>query len=830
MSVELLAPVGSFASLIAAVENGADAVYLGGKMFSARAYATNFDNDEMLRAREYTYNNKVRMFVTVNTLVSDGEMEEALSYLGFLYRNGIDAVIVQDLGIGKKIRQNFPNWELHGSTQMTVHNAAGVKLLEEEGYSRVILARELSLEEIAKIASATSMEIEVFVHGALCICYSGQCLMSSMIGGRSGNRGRCAQPCRLKYKLIDRETMKILSRPEIGEHLLSPKDLKTVEHIPKLIASGVKSFKVEGRMKRPEYVATVIKTYRDAIDRYLNNPQDYFVPEEDEKRLLQIFNRGFTPGYFFGYQGKEMMSFQRPNNRGMRIGRVVKYREREKEALVKLEEKLHLGDGVEFWVSKGGRVGTTVSRIKNEKGRIITAGEPGEAVWIYAEGKIFSGDRVFKTYDAELMAEAQAVEKDFTLEKIPVFMRVYGEVGSPLSLEIFDGEGNRVEVETESMGQQAQKHPLRREVLAEKLGRLGDTRYFLAGLETHIPDNLILPIRELNDARRRGIRKLEVIREKNKPWIRQVREIRFQKDQALRKLSGEKPKIIVKVGSFQALEAVVKNGADGIILSGETFRGQKKWDYGKALSFCRQHGVKGIIASPRISRQDTREMKDWLDKVVESKPDGLIAENLGYLFLFSRLAEIPYWVDFPLNIFNSDAIGLIKDLNAEGVTLSPELSLEQIRQLKIPEKIRIACILHGRLPLMVSEYCPIGSILGPGTARKGCSHICSKGAFALMDEKGFSFPIENDTQCRMHLYNGKELCMLGELEHFKELPIDQFRLELAYEGEKAGKITYYYREAVDNLWEHEKAMGDIKDVEDICPHGFTKGHYFRGVL
>ncbi len=340
---ELLAPVGSKESLMAAVENGADAVYFGGTLFSARQYAANFDREELEWTIDYAHVRGVKAYVTVNTLIKDSELEEAHDYLRFLCSAGADAVIVQDLGILKLLREQLPEFPIHASTQMTIHNAEGVKFLQEMDVKRVVLARELTLDEIKRIKSETGMEIETFIHGALCFSYSGQCLLSSMIGGRSGNRGYCAQPCRKKYRA-----------DEVEGYLLSPKDLNMSEDIPALVEAGIDSFKIEGRMKRPEYVAGVVRVYRGLIDRYLDAPAKFHVTEDEKHTLRQLFNRGFTTGYFFGNPGSELMSRKYPHNIGTQLGKVVDCEPRKKQVSILLEAPLNTGDGIGIGMREAG--------------------------------------------------------------------------------------------------------------------------------------------------------------------------------------------------------------------------------------------------------------------------------------------------------------------------------------------------------------------------------------------------------------------------------------------------------------------------------------------
>ena len=395
-TIELLAPAGSWEALEAAVNAGADAVYMGGKAFGARQYASNFDREEMQKAVYFAHMHRVRLYITVNTLVDDSELGELADYLLFLSNVGIDGIIVQDLGVIRLARQIVPDLPLHASTQMTVTNSEGVKLAAEAGMERVVLARELSLEEINTICHGTDTEIEVFIHGALCVCYSGQCLMSSLIGGRSGNRGRCAQPCRLPYKLVNEAGEDLLSGKDAGQYLLSPKDLNTLDILPQLIEAGVTSYKIEGRMKRPEYVAVVVDAYRRAIDSYLGG--DYQVPEEDFANIEQIFNRDFTTAYLLERPGREMMSDRRPNNRGVLVGRVVKLDKAANKATLKLDKELHLDDGLEFWVSVGGRVGTTVTSLL-QNGQEVAVAAAGSQVTIDVPHGIKMNDRVFRTFD-----------------------------------------------------------------------------------------------------------------------------------------------------------------------------------------------------------------------------------------------------------------------------------------------------------------------------------------------------------------------------------------------------------------------------------------------
>lgn len=504
-ALELLAPAGNFEALKAAVEAGANAVYLAGDHFGARAFAGNFSNDELIKAVEFAHLRRVKVHVTVNTIVADDEFEALTSYLRFLEKINVDAVLVQDLGVASLARQVAPSLVLHASTQMTVHNLEGVKALEKLGFERVVLSRELSISEIKYICANSTAEIEIFMHGALCVCYSGQCLMSSMIGARSGNRGRCAQPCRLPYELVDDKGVDLL-KGKAGQYLLSPKDLNTLDLLPQLIEAGVCSLKIEGRMKRPEYVAIVVETYRNAIDRYFSNPEHYQATPQEHQHLEQIFNRDFTTAYLERVQGKDMISDKRPNNRGLSIGRVLSVdRGQLKLRITHSSLRINEGDQLEIWVKVGGRVTITVKdfHIKNDVCTINTT-ENIRGVKVH--------DRVFKVFDAELTAHAR---KFFTsaapIRKIPIVGEVSVKLGQPLKLKFTIADDDKsAEVCTEFIAEPAKNQPLTVNVIDKQLRRLGNSVFELIDCHYDVDYNVMIPISEINEARRQAIKQLEV--------------------------------------------------------------------------------------------------------------------------------------------------------------------------------------------------------------------------------------------------------------------------------------------------------------------------------
>ncbi|MDD6597797.1 U32 family peptidase [Anaerovibrio sp.] len=561
--IELLAPAGSREALVAAVESGADAVYLAGNMFGARAYADNFDEEGMREAIRFAHLRGVHVHVTVNTIMDSRELPELKKYLRFLYEAGADAVLVQDLGAARIVRETVPELPMHASTQMTVHNLDGVRALEALGFSRVVLSREVTLEAVRHICTQAKAEIEVFIHGALCVCYSGQCLMSSMIGGRSGNRGRCAQPCRLPYTLVDEKDNDMLG-DSAGKYLLSPRDMNTINLLPELLAAGVTSLKIEGRMKRPEYVAVAVGCYRRAVDSFLSG--DFAVPEEDSRALAQIFNRDFTTAYLEKKQGRNMMSDKRPNNRGLMLGRVQEYHPLTEDsglAVLRLSDGISAGDQVDFWVKVGGRVTATVQdmqlvtglrgkhNLKNAGKNINRADKKnqernqgkkqdsnqakklaknasslnmqnllpvekaaaGDMVALTVKGRVFPGDRVFKVYDGKLMESAKAMySTGAPVRRFGVRAVVRAAVGQPLYLSFTDEYGNVAEAETEFMGQEAMKRPLTKETLMKQIGRLGTSIFTLRELKAEISGHVMVPVSELNEVRRKCVGQLEKMR------------------------------------------------------------------------------------------------------------------------------------------------------------------------------------------------------------------------------------------------------------------------------------------------------------------------------
>ena len=826
--VELLAPAGSREALVAAVENGANAIYLAGNAFGARAYASNFDREALREAIHFAHLRKVAIHVTVNTIVADEEMGPLRDYLRFLYEAGADAVLVQDLGDARVAHETVPDLPLHASTQMSVSSLEGVRALAELGFTRVVLARELSLKEIRHICAHAPVEIETFMHGALCVCYSGQCLMSSMIGGRSGNRGRCAQPCRLPYTLVDEKGQDVLG-DKAGSYLLSPRDLSTIDVIPDLIEAGVSSLKIEGRMKRPEYVATVVRTYREAIDTYYAG-KGYAVTQEERDDLAQIFNRDFTTAYLEGRPGKAMMSDRRPNNRGLLIGRVTAYDWDRRIVTVKLSGRLGLGDQVDFWVKVGGRVTATISALTDAKGRAVEEGQAGDTVSFAIPSAVRDHDRVFKVYDARLMERAkETYASGAPVRRIPVAIEVRAAIGEPLTVTLCDAEGHRGEGRTDFIGESARKRPLSEETVRKQVSRLGTSVYEMKSLHCDIEGEVMVPMSEINEARRKAVEALDALRLKEIEARPARPEPKFT--DRIARPTPKKAHFLVAVDTLGKAEAALAAGADGILFGGESYEHRviAPEEYERAWQMAREAGARIDFNTPRIVHDgQQKHVERLLAAFAAFPPDAVHVHNIAMLALVRRLTDFAIHADYSLISYNKQTLAFLKDYGASGATLSPELTAKEIRQLAKESPLPLTCIVHGRLELMVSNYCVTGSFLG-GCGEGPCTQPCTRGHFALKDRKDALFPLAMDQFCHMHVLNSKVLSMMPHAMKFRAAGIETMQIEAKAMGEKEiAAIVKAYRKAM--AFPEEPAEAQLSWIHEQEGKDITRGHYFRGVL
>ena len=799
--LELLAPVGSFDALKAAVQNGADAVYLGGKAFGARASANNFDKDELKLAVEYAHVRGVKVFVTVNILIKENEIKRVLEYVRYLYNIDVDAVIVQDIGLAKLIYENFPDFEMHASTQMVAHSIQDVLFLETLGFKRVVLARELSTKEIKEIKENCNVDLEVFVHGALCVCYSGQCYMSSMIGGRSGNRGRCAQPCRMVYDLYDKNSDEKVNLD--ASYLLSPKDLNTLEELDKIIGSGALSLKIEGRMKKPEYVATVVKSYREVIDVY-EKEKRINISSMVKEDLYSVFNRKFTKGHILSQKASDIMNPEKPNNAGLYIGKALDYNPRSKKLKIKLEATLKKGDGLNIG---GGNIGRII-----KDGEILDRGLKGETVEIDFINDIKKGTDIYKTLDTELMNRAQkSYENDIELKKIKLRGKIVLKLNEFPVLLIKDDLDNKVKIVGNKPVEAAIKLPLEDEKIKNQIEKLGNTPFVLEGLLVEKDENISLPLSALNEIRRECIEKLEEKRKNvNK---RKVCKIAFEDNKKSDSLNKE-VKVRVSVKNLSMLTEIKDCDVDMIYYEdAKTLR--------EAMEICQRFNKKIAYSMPRILRNDDYFV---IENVLQSGIEDFKICNIGSINL---LKGKRIYGDYFLNVLNSETIEVFSNNSLESIAISPELNTEEIKEALSKANMDVEAVVYGRMPLMVSEYCAMGVLTRNCNKDKRCAN-CKKYNYYLKDSTNQKFPLHVDALCRGIVYNSKILCVLDSLKDIHDAGVNVFRLDFTLEKpDNIREILESYIDVINNNFEMDK--DDESLLQSLKGEGITKGHYFRGV-
>ncbi|OOM74966.1 putative protease YdcP precursor [Clostridium puniceum] len=782
--IELLAPAGSMESLIAAINNGADAIYLGGNKFSARAYASNFDNETMMKAVDYAHSYNVKVYVTINTSLKQSELKEALKYVGYLYEIGVDAIIIQDVGLISLIRDVYPKFELHASTQMTIHNGEGALYFREKGLQRIVLSRELSLEEIKYISKDLGIETEIFVHGALCVCYSGQCLMSSMIGGRSGNRGRCAQPCRMQY------TIKGETLGEKKAYLLSPKDTCLIDDVEAIIKSGTASLKVEGRMKKPEYVAGVTSNYRRSIDKFLRNGK--FDLNKGRNELAQLFNReGFAKAYLYKNVGKDMMSYNYPKNTGVFIGQVNNSGE------VVLEENVALGDGIRFYDD-----GFTLSKIlKNNKE--IREAFKGETVKLFPTGGYKKGYRLYKMSDKKLYDELKDEVKSYK-RKLDLIGKVEFKVNSPLVIKTkFNGKEYKVFGETVEA---ATNTPLTRERVEEALKKSGEIPYKFSQILFNIFNEGFIRIASINNLRRELFEKIL------KDEVSSYRRVRNEENLKIKKIkSNEELGYIYSCITKDQLKALVEDEKTLNIALDISFSRQKnalnKEDLKKLYETSKDKNI--YLKLPNIIKGEYNNIVKLIDELLPYIK-GIITSNVGIIRIYKDKLFIIG--DYKLNIFNKEAAEFFAE-DIDIPCLSLELNRKEIKEMMKDINCKVGVNVYGNTELMVSEYCPIGSTFGGKTSKKECNGACMKDNFRLIDRMNESFNVIADNNCRSYILNSLPTNLIEQVDELKTFNITNFRVDFKDES---------YEEVKDIL--NQISCGKKNENKK-----YTQGHYRRGV-
>ncbi len=822
--MELLAPAGSWESFLAAVNNGADAVYIGGQQFSARQAAANFDLHQLEEAIRYGHQRGRKIYVTVNTLIDKQEFDAVLDYLWQLTDFGVDAVILQDVGLLEAARNLLPGLRIHASTQMTTHNQDGAAFLKRLGVSRIVLARELTAEEIKMIHQAVpEIQLEVFVHGALCYSYSGQCLFSSMIGGRSGNRGRCAQPCRLPYTIY-RDKQSIVHKDQ-GRYLLSPADLCLIQYLPLIAASGVTAVKIEGRMRRPEYVAVVTRAYRQVLDTLQDEPGCKVSPEIME-RLLAIFNRGFTTGHVIK-EPKSLMSTVSPKNRGVLVGQVLE-QSRSYGTKIKLDGTVQLGDGLAVWTGSGVIRPVLLRDIRIDSQR-FTEAHAGQIITVKLDGPVLPSNLVFKTHDQELLNDARRSIVAQPAPRIAVEAEVVLTPGEKLHL-FLQAQGRRVQADSRHELQPAHTQPLDYPVLKEKIGRMGNSPFLLQDLTVTGAMNLTLPLSDLNEVRRRAVDLLsrELWSGGSVPADRE----KFQMDKtaflSARQTGGiERTQLTVAVSNLQDVYRALASGADRVYLGIDGLGSHRRIDQQGLDRFCRGLGGDGGRIVPMLPRIHKPADK-WDYRQVVSDGAGIMVSSWADLGWAGQHGWRIY-TDYNMNVFNPYTLRFLVGTGVDCVCLSPELSLKQLAAFEDLSQAEL--LIHGDLILMQSQYCLIGQTRAPGLP--ACSWTCRRADYLLRDDRGYSFPLETDADCHQYVFNSRRLCLMEDLDRILALHPAAIRIEARrYGSEQLQPLIALYREALDGI--QAGRSPDLKrlqlELAQLDGVGFTKGHYFRGVL
>lgn len=827
--IEILAPAGSYESLVAAVNASCDAVYIGGTKFGARAYADNLLDDTMLRAIDYIHIHDKKIYMTVNTLLKNSELEQELyDYLFPYYKQGLDAVIVQDTGVLQFIGKHFPELPIHASTQMSLTMAQGAEVLKNKGVTRIVTARELGLLEVKSLREGTDLEIEAFVHGALCYCYSGQCLMSSMIGGRSGNRGRCAQPCRMPYKLLN--DGKQVSALE-DKYLLSPKDMCTLDLIPQLIEAGIDSFKIEGRMKRPEYTAGVTAAYRKYTDKYLElGKEKYEIFRQTHKSeinqdimdLQDLYNRGgFTPGYYSERNGKSMISLNRPNHSGVQVGNVVGVKNN--QAVIKLIQDINAQDILEIRDGSENLYEFTVKTAEVKENKYFANFKKGI--------RIMPGNCVYRTKNNRLInaLSAEYLEKE---DKILISGELKAETGKPIKLRLFYKD--TIAEVIGDLAQEARNQPMTEDKLRKQLIKTNDTAYEFKDLTILLEGNSFIPVQKINELRRNGITALSeaialkyrrsaaygLLKEQdNKQDCKQEGTLSYQED---KKTLGISAAVSTKE---QALAACEVPEVTNIYLESDAV---PFTDLTELTGYIRNKGKNCYLLLPFIFRKATYE--NFLRNktiLTDNTINGYILRCYEeYYFVTKELQTVvlnkELITDYNLYVMNRSGAEFWKDLGISNFTAPVELNYNELKEM---DRVFHDIIVYGYLPLMISAQCLIKTVSGGSnknytkTNDTPCCGI-DWNESVLTDRFNKNFRVKRHCrECFNTIFNSQCLSLLSNTDEIKELKTRHIRLNFTNESyEETRKILGAF---VDSYIFGSRKIDEIKD--------FTRGHFKRGV-
>ena len=760
--IELLSPVGDFECLKAAVQNGADAVYFGANTFSARAFASNFDDDTLEKAINYAKIRGVKTNLTLNTLIKNNEMQEAINLAEKVYKYGIDTIIVQDLGLAKYLIKNFPGLAIHASTQMSIHNLEGVHELENLGFSRAVLSRELSIKEIEHICKNSNIEIEIFVHGALCISYSGQCLFSSMVGGRSGNRGKCAQPCRLPYELLENNS--VIDKG----YLLSPRDLCGLEFLPQLVKAGVTCLKIEGRMKTPEYVATVTRIYRKYLD-IISSGQNYIIDEKDKNDLLQVFNRGgFSDGHLNSEPNKKLVFTEKSNNMGIYLGKISNLNNNKGHISFTTQATVNIGDKICVENKKHETSIYTISELMINNKNLKQA-KTGDFIKIgRMKGNIFIGDKIFKLSDKILSASALDTLNTES-KKINLNCKLIVKKATPISITISDSNNNEINIVSETIPVDALNSPITKERLISQLSKTNDTPFKFTNFDIDLDVGLYIPnISSINELRRQSLHEFEQKLISNfKRELPLLQKYNF--NNINNNISKKSISILLNILNLDFDYLKLKN-VDKIYIPFKYFTFEKYSNMLKDIT----SKFNVYIYMPVIIRDNYNSLiKNNLPDILEKfNIKGFVISNLGNLELLHNYKKNYEFIsNYTLNVFNDLTLN---ELDCSTITLSPELNKTDIENINHLNKCEL--IVYGKTPLMNSNYCLLGK---SNKCYTSCDKKCnSNNKYYLKDRLGFLFRVIPDNiQTITTIYNSKTT----SIEH-KNILVNSVRVDILDES------------------------------------------------
>jgi len=844
---ELLAPAGDWECAKAAVENGADAIYFGLDKFNARMRAHNFTEADLPKLMEFLHRRGVKGYVTFNTLVFQNELADAENYLRAIIAAGVDAAIVQDVGICKLIRELSPDFPIHASTQMTISSAAGIAFARDLGCNLAVLARECSIAEIEKIRAADDstlssvaqhapLPLEVFVHGALCVAYSGQCLTSESLGGRSANRGECAQACRMPYDLISDGAQVPLGDKK---YLLSPQDLSGLEVLPELVRAGVSSLKIEGRLKSPEYVASITRIYRQALDK-LSDVRVLPVSSNARYELEMSFSRGLFTGWFGGNDNQKLVHARFGKKRGVYLGEVQKIVR--DGVIVNLSAPVKLGDGIVFDAGRpdekeeGGRI----YEIENPRFK-LPGMELTELRFGYGNidfNRVHVGDKLWKTNDPELDKQLrQTFEGDKIRFQRPVEIEVHGHAGQPLTLIARDETGHVVQVKSAMPLAKAEKVPLTDVKLRDQLGRLGGTPFKLGKLKNFLSGEVLVPVSELNRLRREAVAELEKLLAAPKRW--QLNSRRATEPQSLADsgsassaslvLGGQsassEPLLIVLVRNLPQLEAALKCGVTTVYCE---FEDPKKYREAVTLFHtarsCQTPRVTDHASPPGIFVAPPRIFKmgeEWILNLVKSaNADGVLVRNYDHLKYFTDTRRVG---DFSLNVANRITADYFKNhFGLERVTASYDLNVLQLDALlSAAPPAWFEVTIHQHMPMFHMEHCVFCAFLSQGKDYHDCGRPCDKHEVKLRDRVGAEHPLKADAGCRNTVFNSQAQTGAEFVERLLALGVRNFRVEFLNETpDEVERTIAKYRQLLRGEISGTQLWRDLKLFNQL---GVTRG-------